>query len=125
MQIFRNIAPRPWFSGNVTKLVYDGRLFIPELAIFKCHKEKLSLVLPGEEIDEESMDPFSMDRNYPLMSSYGCEMHGDGFCETAAYSLVAYTQLLAQQQRILDKAEDFTALSKRPPSFRNLTKAII
>lgn len=133
IETFLNISANPTFARTVTELVYDGRLFLPELVAYKPYKKAFDAYIPvpdnnilvgdthgvgegdladGDEVgngtgptNNVGGDSTPMSRSATLRS-----IGGEGYHETLANNLVCYTRLFEQQQNILEDHKDYEAL---------------
>lgn len=113
MKTFINIASNPLFSVHVKELVYDGRLFLPELADYSTYKLQFD-ALAGSRILAKG--------RIGDMVLIGLEMTSEEYCQSLGNSLVHYARPLESQQTILDEGADFACLSKGLSDFPNLSK---
>ena len=142
MRTFKKIAAQPAFAQNVKELVYDGRLFLPKLgksasyfpAFWARVIEEFDIYEDHTRNSFESADMNVADEVY-YRSIWNMEKLGAGqkmekvlagdckeFHMNVADSLVRYSRLLEQQERILKNSTDFTALYEGLTSFRNISK---
>ena len=142
MKLFTDIAANPAFARNVKELVYDGRLFLPELGTFGSYCSAF-----GARVCEEFDLCGDYVRNRSAVSEadfaeavyqdsiwnretlgIGDEMMIVDVCDLEAFrvhagnSLIRYARLLQQQETIFTKGKDLKALSEGLISFRNITK---
>ena len=142
MEFFARIARNPTFARNVKELIYDGRLFLPELGNFASYQAAFSARII-EELDiyedhtrnaRESSDVDFADEVYQdsiwNMDSLGAGhnkstfLTGDckEFYMNVGDSLVRYTRLLDYQERVFKKGRDFKTLCEGLKCFRNISK---
>ena len=139
IKTFLEIAATPAFALNVKELIYDGRLFLPELGNGASYRAAFGARM-AEELDtyrehvNGTVDP---DIAYEVYqdSIWNVEKLGAGenmkyliandceeYCINVVDSLVRYECLLDQQERILQNGTDFEALREGLTSFRNIKK---
>ena len=112
IETFINISSNPVFARNVTDLVYDGRLFLPELAHYKSWKKAFDLVA-GDE------------RYWRLVPNANWKSTVAEYYESVADSLLCFTRLLEQQQGIFEKKDDYKALCAGLKNLPNITRVIV
>lgn len=141
MKIFSDIAAIPAFAGNVKELIYDGRLFLPELGNFDSYWTafRARMVEEFDLYEDHTRNALSNDGMYFADKVYqrsiwsmwklgaGDNMKRDisgdskDFETNVANSLIRYARLLDQQESIFKKGKDFKALCKGLRSFRNIS----
>ena len=145
MELFTNIAANPAFARNVKELIYDGRLFLPQLGTFGSYYLAFC-ARAVEEVDlyEDAVRYclFSREANFAEGvyhdSIWNRGMLGpftemktpdasdlEGFRADAGISFARYTRLLQQQENIFTKGKDLKALNEGLNSFRNITKVSV
>lgn len=139
IQTFTEIAANPAFALNVKELMYDGRLFLPELGNGASYWAAFGARMVEElDIYEENVNGIAdPDFAYEVYqdSIWNVEKLGAGenmknivandceeYCINVVDSLVRYECLLDQQERILKNGADFEALRDGLTSFRNIIK---
>lgn len=126
IEIFLNISANPTFARTVTELVYDGRLFLPELVAYRPYKEAFDANIPHTYIpDRHGVDERDTadadlvgDGSRPTNNadsdgtplSRSATRRREVYHETLANHLVHYTRLFEQQQCILGDQKDYEAL---------------
>ena len=110
---FINISSNPVFARTVTELVYDGRLFIPELTNYEPYKKALDAFAVLVDLKEMG--------DVPLADVTGAE----DYHESLADSLVRYTRLLEQQQRVFQNHDDYKALCEGLKRLPNISTVIV
>ncbi|KAM0793903.1 hypothetical protein BDR22DRAFT_877472 [Usnea florida] len=100
---FLSIFANPIFAKNVTELVYDGRLFVSEFTDPSRYKTAFDNYLRSSNGHVNSI------------------VNRDAYHEVLAKSLIRYTSLYDQQQRILQDHEDYEALLTGLNNFPNIT----
>lgn len=141
MDTFLKISANPTFARTVTELVYDARLFLPELAAYKPFKEAFDAHIEDEfgEDDEniagvdqagDSTGPINNvdDDNRALSRSTVSRRKNLGderYHEFLANNLVRYARLVDQQQSILKDRKDYEALSAGLRKFPSISKTTI
>ena len=141
MEKFTSIAANPNFVGNVQELIYDGRLFLPELGNFASYRwafydrawEEFQ-ILEDQKRYADIPERNHADEVYQR-SRWNLEKIGAGkymhrvftkqcqeFDMNVGNSLVRYVRLLDQQEKILTQGRDFKALCKGLRFFRNISK---
>ena len=142
MKTLTAIAANPVFARNVKELIYDGRLFLPELGTFvsywaafvdrveeefdtyEDHTRNARGVADDEfanEVYQDSiwnMKSIGADEYMESVNANDCKE----FHENVVNSLVRYVGLLDQQESIFKKGKDFKALCEALKSFRNISK---
>ena len=141
MKTFTKIASKPAFAQNVKELVYDGRLFLPELG----NSASYWAAFRARTIGEHDIYEDHRKANWRAQVYFADEVYQDSiwnkgtlgagedkkegiagdhkeFYMNVADSLVRYVRLLDQQERILKNGTDFKALCKGLASFRNISK---
>ena len=141
MKIFTDIAANPAFARNVKELVYDGRLFLPELSTFPSYYSAFNARMLEEVnvcghyvrnclvVDEANFAYDMYQDSVWNMETLGtsherkrvCSFNFRDFDAIVINSLVRYARLLEQQESILTEGRDLKALSKGLSSFRNIT----
>ena len=140
MEKFARIAANPNFVGNVQELIYDGRLFLPELGNFAFYWSAFcSRAVEEFDLYEDHI------RNFFGVSTYATKVYQDSmwnmetmgagkylervvrndcreFCNVVADSLVRYVRHLDRQEDILNQGRDFKALCEGLKRFRNISK---
>ena len=139
---FTSIAANPNFVGNVQEVIYDGRLFLPELGNFASYWSAFCS-RAMEEFDlyqdhaRNSLDDWHS--HYAIKayqnSIWNVDSIGGGrylervigndcreFYMNVANSLVRYVRHLDRQENILRQGRDFQALCEGLKSFRNISK---
>ena len=142
MKTFTKIAAKPAFAQNVQELVYDGRLFLPELGNSASYWAAFRARMI-EELD--IYEDHTRNANGRAEWYFAVEVYEDSiwnkgtlgagedkkrgifgdpkeFYMNFADSFVRYVRLLDQQERILKNGTDFKALCKGLASFRNISK---
>ena len=139
MKLFTDIATKPAFAHNVKELIYDGRLFLPELGNFHSYCSAFCVRLLEEAnncghyvrnclfVEEanfaDDMYQDSIWNSETLEAHYKMRRgHPSDFHAIVANSLVRYARLLEQQESIFTKGRDLKALSEGLNSFRNIIK---
>lgn len=142
IKIFKEIGAHPAFALNVKELIYDGRLFLPELGNCASYWAAFGArMLEEHDIFEEHVNhslgiaESQFPRKVYEDSIWNVEKLGAGEkmknivakdCEeyhvNVVDSLVRYECLLDQQERILKSGTDFEALCEGLTSFRNINK---
>ena len=133
IETFLNISANPTFARTVTELVFDGRLFMPELVAYKPYKKAFDpyITVPnsykhmrtmhdmgdgdvadGHEFGNGTRRTNTADGDtMPLSWSTTLGTIGsDVYHETLANNLVRYTRMFEQQQNILEDQNDYEAL---------------
>lgn len=134
---FLNISANPTFARTVTELVYDARLFLPELTAYKAFKAAFDKHIPdeddgygaggdqagdGTESTDNDDDTESLPRSVkPDRNWIGSE----SYHEALANDLVRYTRLVDQQQKILGNRKEYKALLTGLDKFPNITTVVI
>ena len=141
MEKFTSIAANPNLVGNVQELIYDGRLFLPELGNFASYRLAFcSRVIEESDVYKDGLrnspdsgehanqvyqdsiwnvDSIGAGRNLERLIAKQCQE----FDMNVGNSLVRYVRLLDQQEKILTQGRDFKTLCKGLRSFRNISKA--
>ena len=121
MQTFLNIANNVIFSKNVNELVYDGRLFAPQLEAYRPYRTAY-----GRVIRQRQQHGFHIGKDdwYPIDAHPGRHPRLNDEVN-AATSFAHHTRLLDQQQNILHGREDYQALCRGLEKFPNITKVVI
>ena len=140
LKIFTDIAANPAFAPNVKELIYDGRLFLPELGNFGSYWQAFSARMweefdicedhlrrcggYGAFLDEVYQDSIWNMENLGAGDHMDRVVAGDSmeYSRNVANSLVRYARLLDQQESIFEEAIDFKVLSEGLKSFRNINK---
>ena len=142
MKLFTDIAANPAFARNVKELVYDGRLFLPELSTFPSYYSAFHARMLEEVnvcgdyvrnclvVDEANFAYDMYQDSVWNMETLGtshemervCSFDFRDFDAIVINSLVRYARLLEQQESIFSEGRDRKALSKGLSSFRNITK---
>ena len=142
MKIFADIAANSAFALNVKELIYDGRLFLPELGTFaSCPAAFRARMVEELDIYEDHTRNAIGNAEYAFAdevyqgSIWNMEKLGAGDCmnrviagdgeeyhTNVANSSAGYVRLLDQQDSILKKGKDFKALCEGLKSFRNISK---
>ena len=135
METFANIAANPTFARNVKELIYDGRLFLPELGTFASYYSAFHARMVDEFDFYEGHDDVNCFHELYRGSIWNMEDLGAGermkrwiagdfkdLYANVADSLVRYARLLEQQESIFTKGRDLKALCQGLKSFRNITK---
>ena len=141
MKCFASIAANPVFARNVKELIYDGRLFLPELKDPTSYWEAFHARMWEERDGYEDVTRNYIDRGelefadgayYDSiwnMESLGAALKkrliaGDPkkLKTNVANSLARYTRLLEQQEKYLTKGRDFKILREGLKASRNITK---
>ena len=142
MKLFTNIAANPTFARSVKELIYDGRLFLPQLGTYASYYSAFCARVE-EEVDlcEDRVRKCSSSRE----ANFAEEVYQDSiwnrgifgravgmtprdasdlenFRADARNSLARYARLLQQQEKIFTKGKDLKALNEGLNSFRNITK---
>ena len=143
IEIFLNISANPTFARTVTELVYDGRLFLPELVDYKPYKKAFDKYISGPENnlhgvgDRDTADGDEVGNgtgptynagsdNTPMSWSARLgSIGGEAYHETLADNLVRYTRLFEQQQSILEDQKDYKALLTGLANFPHITAVTI
>lgn len=137
MDTFLNISANPTFARTVTELVYDGRLFVPELAAYKPFKEAFDgYIRASYDSDfmnsEERFNAFIWDQYSEdegnianAAASEWQEARLKGYDAFLANCLVRYARLVDQQQSILVEKKDYEALSAGLKKFPSISKTTI
>lgn len=126
IETFINISSNPVFARNVTELVYDGRLFLPEFKKWKSYEEAFA-AFTVEEYPEEWDSVAAADECYwPHFATFkrrstGAEYHHKSFDDF----LICYTQLLGQQHRMFGRKDDYKALCAGLKNLPNITTVIV
>lgn len=130
IETFLNISTNPTFARTVTELVYDGRLFLPELVEYKPYKKAFdahnsdlnildrSGVGDGSTTDADHVGNGTRPTNNAdsdtvppsTWSAIPRSISSEVYHETLANNLVRYTRLFEQQQSILEDQKDYEAL---------------
>lgn len=142
LKTFTGIAANPVFARNVKELIYDGRLFLPEFGNFGSYRQAFSARM-WEEFDEyedhtrnlSGYDKLNFANEVYQDSIWNMEDLGAGgkmarvvagdseeLYANVADSLVRYTRLLDQQERVFQRGTDLKALCEGLKSFRNINK---
>lgn len=142
MKTFANIAANPVFARNVKELIYDGRLFLPEVGNYATYSETFRAHMTGEYYTYDAFfkkaltdaERENADKIYQCSvwnsetigagdykKGVGAE-NGEKYTMNVANSLVRYARLLDQQEIIFDEGADFKALCEGLVSFRNICK---
>ena len=138
---FTSIAANPNFVGNVQELIYDGRLFLPELGNFASYRhafhdrtwEEFDIYEDHKrcaEIAECNHADGVYSRSRWNMEKIGAGNHMERVvakhCQeydmNVGNSFDRYVRLLDQQEQIFTQGRDFEALCKGLRSFRNISK---
>ena len=140
MEKFASIAANPNFVGNVQELIYDGRLFLPELGDFASYWSAFcSRAVEEFDVYEDHLRNGSDDGSHAIKvyqnSMWNFDSIGGGkylervtgndcreFYMNVANSLVRYTRHLDRQENILRQGRDFKALCEGFKSFPNISK---
>ncbi|CAD6585145.1 MAG: hypothetical protein ASARMPREDX12_001915 [Alectoria sarmentosa] len=138
---FLNISANPTFARTVTELVYDGRLFLPELTAYKPFKEAFDAIIRDEDGEDDgniagadqagdrtqSTNNIGRDTTTPSRSMKPLwKTEGDErYHEFLANSLVRYTRLVDQQQSILEDQKDYEALCTGLKNLPNISTVIV
>ena len=115
---FMNITSNPTFAHNVTELIYDGRLFLPDL-------------LTDCESYEEAFDAFTLDEypeetdNVAEPGEYYLRKYAERDYGSFADCLICYSRLLEQQQGIFENKDDYKALCAGLKNLPNITTVIV
>lgn len=129
MKTFADIAANPTFARNVKELIYDGRLFLPELGDFASYRaafrarmfeeffiyedhSKSCGDVEGEFAEKVYQDSIWNMENLGAGDNMKRVISGESneFYTDAANSLVRYARLLDQQESIFRHDRDFKAL---------------
>lgn len=116
MQDFLSIAANPRFSRKVKALVYDARLFIPELATFPTYRQAYAAV-----VNKRNACGIHIDDWFPEDT----DIRSQHIEDHRVNSLVRYVRLLDKQQDLLKEEKDTMALSKGLRHFDKLSKVTI
>lgn len=135
---FLNISANHAFARTVTELVYDGRLFLPELTAYKPFKEAFDAYIwdenngygfDGDQAGDGTESTVNVDDGIETLSrsaTPGWRTIGDeDYHESLANNLFRYTRLFDQQQRILGDRKDYEALLAGLTNLPNITTVII
>ena len=141
MDDFLDISANPTFARTVTELVYDARLFLPELVAYKPFQEAFDAHIEHKFVEDDEdiaglyqagdgTGPINnVDDNYRTLSrstvSKWKRKSDERYHESLANNLVRYTRLVDQQQSILEDRKDYAALFPGLKSFSNITTLII
>ena len=107
-----NIASSPISGWNVKELVYDSRLFIPELVE---HPERYQRACRKRVRENEHMHDFS-EAHSRIDAVIG------HYSEACVNSVIQYTRLHEQQEAILENGKDYQALCAGLEKFQNISK---
>ncbi len=122
IETFLNISANPVFARTVTELIYDGRLFLPELTAYKSYKKAFDAQLLDGNIEESGNADDAGEAAWRKFTSIGWqEPAGQEYQETLADTLVHYTRLFDQQQSIFEDRRDYDALSAGLKNLPNIT----
>ena len=145
IKLFTDVAANPAFARNVTELIYDGRLFLPQLGTFGSYYQAFCIRVAEEaDLFFESVSNCLLPRqanfaedvyqgsiwNRGILGAGG-EMKvidasaREDFRTDAGNSLARYVRLLQQQENIFTKGKDVKALNEGLNSFRNITKVSV
>ncbi|KAF6227454.1 hypothetical protein HO133_008898 [Letharia lupina] len=140
IETFLSISANPTFARTVTELVYDGRLFLPELTAYKPYRKAFDahICYQHGEDNEDIADAEQAGDGDGSTSNVGddtttrrqavtpgCLIKGpDLYHETLADTLVRYTRLVDQQQSILEDKKDYEALCTGLKNLPNITTVI-
>ena len=116
IQTFINISSNPVFARTVTELVYDGSLFLPELANYKSYKVFFDDFRVHVDLQVRHREVASVNWRFPGAPDYH---------ESLANSLVSYTRLLEQQQGLFEKQDDYKALCTGLKNLPNISTVIV
>ena len=134
---FTSVAANPYFVGNVQELIYDGRLFLPELGNFAsywlafCDRtwEEFDIYEGHKRyahIAERNHADEVYQRSRWNMETIGAGKYVNENCQeldmNVGNSFAQYVRLLDQQEKIFTKGRDFKALCEGLKSFRNISK---
>lgn len=141
METFLNISANPTFARTVTELVYDGRLFLPELAAYKPFKEAFGAHREdgynhddADTADADQAGDSAGPTNYvdddattlSWSAISGWRNTGDErYHQLLANDLLCYTRLVDQQQSIFEGEKDHEALCTGLENLPNITAVIV
>jgi hypothetical protein len=109
------IASSPISGWNVKELVYDSRLFIPELVEYP---ERYQRACRKRVRENEHMHDFS-EAHSRIDAVIG------HYSEACVNSVIQYTRLSEQQEAILENGKDYQALCTGLKKFQNISKVTI
>ena len=101
IETFINISSNPVFARNVTDLVYDGRLFLPELANYKSYKNAFDAFVVNVDPEQSkgvryiTQTDLANERYWSLVSNTKWKATGAAYHqESLASSLLCFTRLV-------------------------------
>lgn len=140
IKTFLKISANVIFARSVTELVYDGRLFLPELVAYKPYKiayDAYNNVQPcvgyrdpadadqvgngtrsTNNADSDTTPPSSLSATYRPISS-------EVYHESLATNFGRYIRMFEQQQSILEDQKDYKALLTGLSNLPNITNVTI
>ena len=116
IETFLNISSNPVFAWTVTELVYDGRLFLPELANYKSYKQAFDDFRVHVDLRVSHVNVASVVWRFPGAPDYH---------ESLANSLASYTRYLEQQRGLFEKQDDYQALCAGLKNLPNISTVIV